>query len=126
MVNYILHTYMYVYVLHIILDLIRNAYYGNVLNPFEMQNPPQIKFGYESSDMSNQDNDESSSGELFTLIISSLDSNYFSCSDCDEIIHFGISNIKQSSNHNQDQLTNQDDIWCSYLPPIPAKGSGYI
>ena len=37
-----------------------------------------------------------------------------------ELIHYGISNIQP----NDDDLYSYD-TWCHYLPPIPAKGSGY-
>ena len=67
-----------------------------------MQNPPEFDFGQGTN-------------QLFTLVISSLDSNYNP--ETRETIHYGISNINT--------IQNSSDTWCKYLPPIPAKGSGY-
>ena len=58
------------------------------------------------------------------------DSNYDP--ETQEVIHYGISNISKTNveiAENAETSGNSEkftfDTWCEYLPPIPAKGSGY-
>jgi len=66
---------------------------------------------------------EATENDLFTLVISSLDSNYLLDQSNNEVLHYGISNIKKIvTNKGHSFSFNR---WAHYLPPIPAKGSGY-
>ena len=67
-----------------------------------MHSPPSFTIG-------------SSSKSLFTVIISSLDSNVVE-NGKNELLHYAVSNL---SNDEKGQT------WMDYMQPIPAKGSGY-
>merc|ERR1711962_226311 len=84
---------------------------GNELEATDMQKEPLFQIDCNEND-------------LFTLVITSLDSNYLSDDNStNELLHFGISNIKKLvTNKGHSFNFNR---WANYLPPIPAKGSGY-
>ena len=65
---------------------------------------------------------EATEDDLFTLVISSLDSNYLSEQSNNEVLHYGISNIKKILTNKGHSFTF--NRWAHYFPPIPAKGSG--
>ena len=65
---------------------------------------------------------EATEDDLFTLVISSLDSNYLSEQSNNEVLHYGISNIKKIVTNTGHSFTF--NRWAHYFPPIPAKGSG--
>ena len=67
---------------------------------------------------------EATENDLFTLVISSLDSNYLLEQSNNEVLHYGISNIKKIVTNTGHSFTF--NRWAHYLPPIPAKGSGMI
>jgi len=67
---------------------------------------------------------EATENDLFTLVISSLDSNYLLGQSNNEVLHYGISNIKKIVTNKGHSFTF--NRWANYLPPIPAKGSGLI
>jgi len=81
-------------------DQSAQCFWGNELKPAEMQKAPRF--------------DIPSSDNVWTVVVTSLDSNL---SSDDELLHYAISNISSSN--------AEGDEWCPYLPPIPAKGSGY-
>ena len=68
-----------------------------------MHSPPSFTIG-------------SSSKSLFTVIISSLDSNVVE-NGKNELLHYAVSNLS-----NEDE---KGQTWMDYMQPIPAKGSGY-
>ena len=65
---------------------------------------------------------EATENDLFTLVISSLDSNYLLDQSDNEVLHYGISNIKKLVTNKGHSFSFTR--WAHYLPPIPAKGSG--
>lgn len=80
------------------------SFWGNEIPVENMREAPEFKLKH-------------GDGSFYTVVISSLDSNFMDHDgSTPEILHYAVSNITAD---------NSGDTLCSYLPPIPAKGSGF-
>ena len=77
------------------------SFCGNELRPVDMHEEPTFHIGGQTD-------------QLYTIVVTSLDSNPIEGTS--ELLHFAISNLSSG---------NKGDTWMDYMPPIPARGSGY-
>ncbi|NXH15935.1 RM38 protein, partial [Bucco capensis] len=79
------------------------VYYGNIVTPSEASNPPEVSY-------------EAEKGSLWTLLLTNPDGHL---RDTDsEYLHWLVTNIPGNDIRSGEEL-------CHYLPPFPARGTGY-
>ncbi|XP_006886261.1 PREDICTED: 39S ribosomal protein L38, mitochondrial [Elephantulus edwardii] len=79
------------------------VYYGNEVTPTEAARPPEVTY-------------EADEGSLWTLLLTNLDGHLLEPDA--EYVHWLVTNIPGA------QVTEGQET-CHYLPPFPARGSGF-
>ncbi|XP_017919276.1 PREDICTED: 39S ribosomal protein L38, mitochondrial isoform X3 [Capra hircus] len=79
------------------------VYYGNEVTPAEAAQPPEVTY-------------EADEGSMWTLLLTNLDGHLLEADA--EYVHWLVTNIP-------DDRVAEGQETCPYLPPFPARGSGF-